>query len=338
MITIDDIAKQLGVTKSTVSNAISGKRYVSPNLKERILKKCEEMDFKPNFFATNLLTGKTNIIGLFLQTDEKPQYMDFYNSLIKSCLMTSHCYGYNVMIYYGLSDKKTVSLLGCRKAPIDGAIILSPKTVDERVSSLETNSIPCVVIGKTENEINNFSYVDNDNADLVKRLTEKLISLNHKDIALINSESNLTISEEREVAFRSVCEKNNINYHHLNVIESTEDIGYEICQKMLDENLTFTAVITANDLLAKGFYDCFRDNKLTIGLDISIVCLGGEQYIKDQLIPNLSYAYQDYKEIGKFATELLIEKINQTEVMSKKVILKSKIFFTDSVIYHKKAG
>lgn len=333
MITIDDIAKELGIAKSTVSNAISGKRYVSPELKEKILNKCGELKFKPNFFATNLSTGKTNIIGLFLQTGDKPQYMDFYNALIKVCLERAQSYKMNLLIYYGLSEDQTMELVECGKAPIDGAILLSPRIIDERMSSLESNAIPCVVIGKSEPEINNFSYVDIDNSEVIKGLVTKLVEYGHRRIVLINSEKGLTISTEREKAFIETCKKYKISREEsyvINATYSTVEEGYEICSRLLEEE-PFTAIITANDLLAKGCYESLIDNDLEVGKNISIACLGGELYIKDKLEPKLTYAYQDYKEIGRYATELLVDKVNNSDSSSKKVILKSKVFYTESV-------
>ena len=54
MISINDVARKVGVAKSTVSNALTGKKYVSPELKEKVLKACKELDYTPNFYASSL--------------------------------------------------------------------------------------------------------------------------------------------------------------------------------------------------------------------------------------------------------------------------------------------
>ena len=83
MTTINDIAKKAGVAKSTVSNVFSKKKYVSPEICERVMKICKELDFQPNFYAASLSNKqKTNLIGLFLETSDSGDYRPFYNELI----------------------------------------------------------------------------------------------------------------------------------------------------------------------------------------------------------------------------------------------------------------
>src|SRR5690554_1437814 len=111
MVTINDIAKALGVAKSTVSNALTNNRYVNPKLKEEILKKAEEMQFQPNFYATSLSKKiNTNIIGLFLELGKAPIYQDFYNELIKSVIETASKKDINTLIYYGINTNKVKNL------------------------------------------------------------------------------------------------------------------------------------------------------------------------------------------------------------------------------------
>lgn len=93
MVTINDVAKRCGVVKSTVSNALTGKKYVSPELKQKILDACKELDFQPNFYASTLARGNTNIIALVLEEDSNEKFRGFYSDLIVACLRTAARHG-----------------------------------------------------------------------------------------------------------------------------------------------------------------------------------------------------------------------------------------------------
>lgn len=333
MVTINDIAKQLGVAKSTVSNALTGRRYVNPELKEKILATVKEMQFEPNFFATTLSNKKmTNIVGLFLELGTNKAYQSFYHQLIESCIVEASNHDYNVLVYFGMTAKQTSSLLKVGKSPIDCAILLSPELEDSRTEQIEAARIPSVYIGKPEKSKQSVSFVDTDNYGLVATIVEKLYSLGHKRIVFINSKKDLTISKERYDAFMTTSRKHELNFEpiHLNATFSNEKEGFDLTQKCLNEGIPFTAIITANDLLAKGVYDCLAKNQLAVGDDVSVVALGGDVYIH-QLKPALSYAYQDYHAIGKMATNIVLKQIESDDYSPTQFEIKSKVHYLGSL-------
>ena len=150
MVTITDIAERAGVAKSTVSNALTGKKYVSEELKQKILDICEEMNYSPNFYASRLSGNRTNIISLFLEESETGVYHAFYTELIESCLKYLSKHGYHLLITYNSDKRMKNSFLQKGKAPVDGAIIMAPVINDQRITQFESDLVPCVSIGKPD--------------------------------------------------------------------------------------------------------------------------------------------------------------------------------------------
>lgn len=335
MVTINDIAKALNVAKSTVSNALTNNRYVNPELKARILQKCEEMQFQPNFFATSLSKQTTtNIIGLFLELGHKPRYQNFYSSLIQSVIQTASKKDFSVLIYYGLDAKKVKNLLGIGKSPIDGAILLSPEVKDARSITIEASQIPYIYIGQPAGDLTEQAFVDFDNTALMMEIVGKLTDLGHEHILFINSKKDLTISRERTEAYKKALEKHQLNFDKDYIYysdESSELDGQAIISHAHDKKQIFTAVITANDLLAKGVYDTASEDGMRVGNDVSVIALGGETYIDQELNPQLSHAYQDYQKIGKIATKFLLQQMFDKEQKKTVRIYKSELFITDSI-------
>jgi len=341
MVTINDIAKHLGVAKSTVSNALTGRRYVNPELKERILNTVKEMEFEPNFFASTLSNKKmTNIIGLFLELGEHNVYQSFYHQLIESCITEAALHDYQVLVYFGMNHKQAASLLKIGKSPIDCAIVLSPELEDTRAKQIQASSIPNVYIGKPDKASLDVNTVDTDNEGLLHSILNKLYELGHRHILFINSKKDLTVSKERYDAYMNAYHTGKFKGNdpiHVNAMDSTVQEGYDFIKELIEKKrVTFTAVITANDLLAKGVYDYLNEKEIKVGEDISVIALGGDVFI-ETLKPALSYAYQDYLAIGKKATSIILNQIKTGDFTPVQFEIKSHVHYLESIQKVKKS-
>ncbi len=333
MVTIKDVAERAGVAKSTVSNALTGNKFVSEELKQKILSICEEMNYYPSFYASRISGNQTNIIALFLEESESGVYHSFYTELIESCVKYLSKYGYNLLVSYNPDNKTKNVFLQKGKAPVDGAIIMAPAAdKDERILMLSSELIPCVSIGKP-NAAQNISYVDVDNIRLVQNAVNMLVANGYKKIYLLNSDEHLNISRNRSEAFLKALSENDIEcdeayIHHC--MESSAEEGIRFASSVMSAN---TAFITANTRIAEGIYACAEKHGLEVGKNVGVFALGGKR--NDILTPNLTYATQDYAKLAKMAAKNLLrqlERVNRGEELEKEVaFIPSKIFFDASI-------
>lgn len=331
MVTITEIAKRAGVAKSTVSNALTGKKYVSEDLKKKIIDICEELNYYPNFYASRLSGNQTNIVVLFLEESEKGVYHSFYTELIESCLKYLSKRGYNLLISYNPEPRMRNSFLQKGKAPVDGAIIMAPMVKDERILQFESDLIPCVSIGKPHEEL--ISYVDIDNSKLVQDAVNLLAVSGYKHIYLLNANEQLSISRERAAAFVKAIEENELSGGAENIyytVETSFEEGEQISLDLVKEN---TAFITANCRLAEGVYSATDKMGLKVGKNVGVFALGGKRNEKNT--PNLTYATQDYSKLAKMAAKDLLRQItaiNNGEDIGKEIsLIPSKICFDTSI-------
>ena len=332
MVTIKDIAERAGVAKSTVSNALTGKKYVSDDLKQKILDICEEMHYYPNFYASRLSGNQTNIIALFLEESENGVYHSFYTELLESCLKYLSKHDYNLLISYNPDKKTKNSFLQRGKAPVDGAIIMAPSVNDKRILQFESDLIPCVSIGKPDNS-QLVSYVDVDNFKLVGDAVNLLASNGYKRIYLINANESLNISRERTSAFLQALEENGLEggkEHIFYTVDSNNKEGMEIADKLMREN---TAFITANVRIAEGVYASTEKAGLEVGKNVGVFALGGKK--NEKTTPNLSYATQDYAKLAKMASKTLLRQLKRAQegevVETEVALIPSRICFDTSI-------
>lgn len=329
MVTINEIAKRAGVAKSTVSNVLSGRKFVSPEITERVLRICDEMNYKPSFFATLLSTKtRTNIIGLFLEESSGIKYQKFYSILIESIINEASKYNINLLIYNGLNDGETSEKLRLGQSPIDGAIILSPKIDDMRITQFRDTFIPFVLIGHPESN-SNINFVDVDNTSLTNTIAKQMIRKGSKYICLLNSVEKLVISKERDLGFIQALEGTDVKYL-IKYGESTYEESYNYALEALEDGCD--SFITASGVVARGVYDACEKMNKKIGEDIFVFSLG---YSFDEGLnfdPKLSYATQNYYVIGQRATNILIGLIKGDASVSKEMI-ESQLNYNESFKY-----
>ena len=319
MAKITDVAKLAGVAPSTVSNVLTGNKYVSDELRKKVLAACEQLDFHPNFFASGLSRNRTNIIALLLENNPDLYQNAFYKDLIAACLTQASKHGYSLLVYYNSDKNKLLDTLRQGMAPIDGAILMAPCINDERLQHIRNDCIKCVVIGRPD--AGNLSYVDVDNCGLVEHAANEMLDL-YDEVYLINSLHNMTISEDRRKGFENACAKHGVisDGHILESSTGSEEVGYWIARSIVGKNI---GIITANGRTARGVYRAAEEKGLEIGKDIGVFALGRSQPNKP-ISPELSYATQDYTLLGETAVDLLIEEI-ESGVEHKTVLVKSGI-------------
>ncbi len=322
---ITDVALRAGVAKSTVSNVLTGRKYVSDELKEKVMAACRELDFQPNFYASALSGHTSHIIALLLESHENVE-RSFYKDLIVACLQKAAEHGYALLLYYNSDSEKLLNTLRQGTAPIDGAVLVTPCVEDFRIDQMSSGHIDCVVIGRPAGALQ-LSYVDIDNKKLVADVTEGMISSYGKDVYLINSHSGLTISRDRADSFAAVCRAHGIDgaARMFESEQSSADDGYLYAKRVMQKGSAF---ITANAVIAFGVYRAATEAGWEIGKDVSVFALG-RSIEHGTFFPPLSHAEQDYGVLGAKAVEMLINDIEGSAQVRRELI-KSKVIVKES--------
>lgn len=312
MSSIKDIAQYAEVSKSTVSNVLSGKKYVSPSVKDKVLAACRILDYTPNYFASNIINNNSNIIGLFLEMGNK-NYYPFYNELIKSTIIDAYEYGLQVLPYFSPDENEILNSLKEKRSPLKAAILLSPTLSDKRMLYLNENKIPFIVIGSVDEKDKPIYHVDVDNYKMVTELMQYIYNRGHRNILITNSNPELTITKYREKAIRDFAKNNK----EMKIYEQYCRNEREQADTMLKENLSrytdITCIVAYSDIIAESVYSWSAINGKTVGRDISVVAMGGlrQNNFQDK---KLTMFYQDYEKIGIGCIKMLINLLNKKTI------------------------
>ena len=333
MATLNEIAKIVGVSKATVSNVFTKKKKVSPEVTRRVLEACERLNYYPNRMAASLTTKRMNILGLLLN-DEGPVIKKYQKELIGGVLLASSRNGYRILVDMCSLDNNVVyNSLISGSDPMDGTIITAPVTHDERIRIMTEKNVPFVLLGRPPMECGeDILFVDVDNVDLVYRTVQRLIRVGHRKIGLLNSHPDTTISSDRLKGCQKALTENKIRYDAALVYhtDNTAATGKTAAEELMRAHPDTTAVIACSDDVAVGVYEVMDQWKVSIPDQISVVALGGDDYI-DKLKPRLTTATMDYNLMGREAVGLLLKKIRNQPIRSNKVITYAQIMEGQSI-------
>lgn len=334
--TIDDIAKEAGVSKATVSRVMNNTKAVSPELKEKVNQIIEKNNFKPNTFARGLITKKTQTIGVIVSDISNPVDGIIIKGINQICMLEE----YTLMVSEsgGETEKELELIEAYRDRNIDGIIIVSNNNDKTFIKELSQKEHPIVLIGVEELKKIELNIVYHDALKASYDATNLILSYGHKRIGFIggpNKSSSVKVYEgfcnaldlSNLKSIDSFLEHGDYSYHS----------GYECMKKIhLRNNEMPTAVLICNDSMAIGAIHYIQSIGLKVPNDISIVGLDGLE-VTSYFNPSLTTVEFPYHEEGIIAAQILFDTIKD-ETKTKSYYLEHKITERNSLIKYEKSS
>ncbi len=324
-VTIKDIAKALGLSKSTVSRALSDHSSVNEETRKRILDLAQKLHYQPNLLALNFKQKRTKTIGVIIpETVNK-----FFARAIGGIQRVANPAGYNVITCesdesYEAEKSNLQSLVNSR---VDGLLIsVSSETFrTDHFDLLVQKGIPVVFFDRIREELNT-SQVVTDNHDIAFTGTEHLISQGCKRIAILAGPENLYNSRNRLQGYVDALEKHDLPVREDYIFHSQFRAGNfeEHARAILDLHERPDAVFAINDYAALELIHFFKKHGLRIPEDIAVLGFNNEAFSKF-VEPALSTVDLNANEMGAAATQILLEQIKDPGKAPQKKIIRSKL-------------
>ena len=204
-ITIDDIAEALGMSKSTVSRAISGKGRISPATTERVRQYIEKYNYKPNAVAQGLAQSKTYNIGVVCPIDYEIFDLRYFHRCLQGISDSITPRGYDILLsMIGRSDIDNLRRL-VENHKVDGVILTRTLFDDKAAEYLKQSGMPFVVIGSSPDA--ELIQIDNDHLAACSEMTSVLLAKGYRRMALLGGDGTHIITETRRRGFELAYER-----------------------------------------------------------------------------------------------------------------------------------
>lgn len=311
--TIDDIARELGVSKTTVSRAISGKGRLSTATREKVLAYIEAHNYRPNAVAKSLAKSKTYNLGLVLPVELMEGEASFSQACMSGICEEASARDYDVVISM-VSDQDTVQmerLINRRK--VDG-LIVSRSTVDSPVVDLlKTREFPFITVGYTSDLT--LLTVDNENRKACQDITRQLLDRGKRHLVLLGGEENYYVTQERRMGFEEAHRQAGVPLSQAQMFREIKDI--ETTRQAVDAALAQGAdcLVCMDDFICHLALILLREWQVSIPEDVSIVSFYDSRRLEYNTPPVASLWF-DARALGKRACQMLLAKMAGEEPQS----------------------
>lgn len=268
--TIADVAARAGVTKSTVSHALSGKRPVAAETRLRIEQAIDELSFQPNPIAQRLAAGRSRAIGFVIPL-YAPQVAGYEMRFISAAANAVSQAGYAFVLLTQPDRAGDALAPFLHSGLLDGVILIQTRPDDPRIAALRGVGLPFVLIGQTAGDTGS-AYVDVDIVAAMTRCVSHLTDLGHRHIVCLHQDDpEFGFGTRMLSAYRSACADRNLNPVVQPCGLSTES-GQQAMQVLLCEHPETTGAIVWNDLAAWGVHQATVAAGRRVPADLSIIC------------------------------------------------------------------
>ena len=308
-LSINDIANELGVAKSTVSFILNGKakeKRISDELTERVLKFVKEKGYQPNQLAKSLSTGKTKMICLMVE-----KISDYFFSHIAFHLEAlAYKNGYKI-IYCSTENnpEKTRQLINLLRARyVDGYIITPPAGIEPEIKGLINDNVPVVLFDRYLPEVPT-DYVGLDNYKGTYDAIEYLVNTGAKKIALVTLVSGQTQMVERHSGYVAALKKHQLKPVLLKVsFENDTETTIKQCIQFISDNPGIDAIVFATNYLALSGIKALNELKLRVPEDIAVIAFDDHD-VFNIYNPSISAIAQPLDEMAKQLFKMLLDKL-----------------------------
>ncbi len=320
---MDDIARQCGVSKMTVSRVLAGRRGASSAIRQKVLSVAKQLNYENNVLAANFAQRRSGFVGVATP----------FEGLIGSSYLADVFKGFQQIMSDSVWDFALFDILSTtfsdgskleklyRSRKVEGLLLVAPHTHEAFLATLADLEMLLVVVGEMVASTD-VSCVVCDDAQGIELACDHLFGLGHRRIAFVGGPQDLATARRRQAAFIKFCRNQKLRLPG----EFTQDGAYTRESGRLAGLELFsaknrpTAVVAANDMMAFGLIDAARELRLGVPQDVSIVGFDdlastGERH------PLITTVHQPVVEMAARAAQLLVSAMETGHKPDQRIML-----------------
>lgn len=316
-ITISDVADALGVSKTTVSRAISGKGRVGINTRDRVLQYIEKNNYKPNVIARSLAQSKTYNIALVLPGDYNLVDLPFFQKCMLGISEVAASMDYDVVVtMVSMNDISQLERLVLNNK-VDGVILSRTLLNDIPAEFLKKKKVPFVTIGISSD--NSIIQIDNDHRHACHELTSILLMQGYRKIGLIGGSRQHIVTQSRYQGYLDAFREQglfadaDIIFFDVENVMLTEQIVTELISRQTD------CIICMDDSICSHVLNKLRQENISVPKDIKIASFYNSSLLENNQ-PSITSLQFDVHQLGRITCKTLLDYIDGKEIQGRTLL------------------
>ncbi|NSL90484.1 LacI family transcriptional regulator [Chitinophaga sp. Mgbs1] len=334
-ISIKDIAKQAGVSPTTVSFVLNGKakeKRISEQVSKKIQKIATRLKYKPNQLARGLRTGKTKTIGLMVEDIAN----NFFASLAKVMEDEADKHGYKVL--YGSTEDNTEKARGLLEVlkyrQVDGYIVTPTKNLEKDIELLKATAKPVVLLDRYFPHVSSH-YVVVDNYRGAYNAGSHLAAQGYKKIGIVTITSDQIQMKDRLDGFTAAMKDHHLPFSKAQIKKLPFELDHESFNAEIKKFLTsikdLDAVFFATNYLGIYGIESIRSLGWQIGKQIGVASFDDHDLFRLHS-PAITCVAQPITEIGRNIIEVLMKELNHPSAAPQQIVLEPALIVRESSI------
>jgi LacI family transcriptional regulator len=330
-LTLEEIARISGVSRSTVSRVINQHPNVSQDVRQRVQAVIEETGYLPNLAARSLASKKSWMLGLVLPRSVSSFFSDpYFPRLTQGVAQACNQYDFTLALFLvgTKEDEQKIFPRVSRKGMLDGVLIQSGQIGEKLIDRFMNLKFPVVVLGRPLHS-GDVSYIDVDNVNGAFNAVSHLIRLGYKRIGTITGLPGSSATADRIAGYEKALVERGRNLDQSLIVHGdfTEAGGYYAMKQLLPAKPD--AVFAASDLIAIGAMRATREAGLNIPEDVAFIGFD-DVSIATYADPQLTTIRQPIGNFGINAVETLIDLIENGIEPPRRIIMDTELIIRDS--------
>lgn len=319
--TIQDVAREAGVSASTVSNILNQRwKQTSKETRERILEVARRLNYQPNAMAAALRRRSTKIVGVVVTNIGNP----FYAGLVSAIQDEARRAGYNIIVgntnYDQDLERELVTAL--LRQQVDGMLVVTNGGTGDLLTHVHSSGTPMVLMDRSDPALD-LDSVGVDNEAAAENAVAYLLALGHTRIGIVTgmttgvpTRAGRLIGYQRALASRGIP----VREDYIGTVPTSAEKGREVLDRMLSLDPPPTAFFITNASLALGALEAIRERGLRIPGDTSLLIFDDPEWARVQ-DPPLTAVAQPTAEIGARAFQLLLQRMTRKRPLERQTLL-----------------
>lgn len=313
-ITLKQIAKDLGLSVSTVSKALSDSHEIGDVTKNRVQEYAKLQNYKPNTMAKNLKNQRTNTIGVIIPNILNPFFAKVFSGIEKK----ANEKGYNVITYISNEshnkEKQAMDLLS--NGTVDGFILSvaeesQTKNVSSHFKEILREGLPIVMFDRIMEDVNCDKVIVDDFESSVEAVNH-LIKLGCKKIALLSCIDNLSVGKHRALGYERALQDNKMEVDTRYIIKTDSQTDFDARLEQLISKKEIDGILAVDEHASTMAMKIAIQKGIKIPEELCVIGFADGVWSR-RLTPSLSTISQHGPEIGEEAAKLLIEKLERKQ-------------------------
>lgn len=309
-LTIDDIARELGVSKTTVSRAISGKGRISAATRERVQAFIEQHNYRPSAAAKGLAESRTYNLALVLPRDFINLDIPFYRRSMSAICEEAFFHDYNVMVCVSTDDHYTALIRTLDYRKVDGVILTRTVENDDLLNILISRGIPFATLGSLPARNQGAAVVETDHDQIggCYAFSKLFLEGSTGKTALLGNDLNYVVNQSRLCGFRQACQDLGLSMEQTPVRMGIND--QDSCTAIVEELLRsgVRRFVCMDEDVCIRTYRVLKNNWLSIPAEAELVSLSDSDLLA-RTNPGISALNFDPADLGRMACRELLKAL-----------------------------